>query len=179
MGSPVWHRRDRPHLSRGSKLDPQVFKLKWKEAAGVDCKFFPAVFRMCGCRLYMLGWEWMPDLLAGVAMSSTSVTVVYAVMIEFGFNTTPYGKTVLAACFVTDLGTVVALGLVAPFTVRPWYSSGSASSSCVVLPWLTPHSSNCTATGHRNWKRNSSCFAFSAWARWRPRPMAKRFFRPI
>ena len=36
----------------------------------------------------------MPSWLAGVAMSTTSVAVVYAVMIEFGFNTTDYGKTV-------------------------------------------------------------------------------------
>ena len=61
----------------------------------------------------------MPSWLAGVAMSTTSVAVVYAVMLEFGFNTTEYGKTVLAACFVTDLGTVVALGLIfAPFTFK-------------------------------------------------------------
>ena len=61
----------------------------------------------------------MPSWLAGVAMSTTSVAVVYAVMLEFGFNATEYGKTVLAACFVTDLGTVVALGLIfAPFTIK-------------------------------------------------------------
>jgi glutathione-regulated potassium-efflux system ancillary protein KefC len=40
-------------------------------------------------------------------------------MLEFGFNVTDYGKTILAACFITDLGTVVALGLIfAPFTVK-------------------------------------------------------------
>ena len=61
----------------------------------------------------------MSSWLAGVAMSTTSVAVVYAVMLEFGFNRTDYGKTVLAACFVTDLGTVVALGLIfAPFTMK-------------------------------------------------------------
>lgn len=40
-------------------------------------------------------------------------------MLELGFNTTEYGKSILAACFVTDLGTVIALGLIfAPFTAR-------------------------------------------------------------
>ena len=39
-------------------------------------------------------------------MSTTSVAVVYAVMLEFGFNSTEYGKTSLAACFINDLGTV-------------------------------------------------------------------------
>ena len=56
---------------------------------------------------------------ASSVFSTTSVAVVYAVMLEFGFNMTDYGKTVLAACFVTDLGTVIALGLIfAPFTIK-------------------------------------------------------------
>jgi len=81
----------------------------------------------------------MPSWLAGVAMSTTSVAVVYAVMIEFGFNTTDYGKTVLAACFITDLGTVVALGLIfAPFTIKTLIFLIAGIAVFVVLPRLTP-----------------------------------------
>jgi glutathione-regulated potassium-efflux system ancillary protein KefC len=87
----------------------------------------------------VLGWPVMPSWLAGVAMSTTSVAVVYAVMLEFGFNTTEYGKTILAACFVTDLGTVVALGLIfAPFTMKTLVFLGVGVVVFVVLPWLTP-----------------------------------------
>jgi glutathione-regulated potassium-efflux system ancillary protein KefC len=72
-------------------------------------------------------------------MSTTSVAVVYAVMIEFGFNSTEYGKTILAACFVTDLGTVVALGLIfAPFTMKTLIFLGVGAVVFSVLPWLTP-----------------------------------------
>jgi hypothetical protein len=40
-------------------------------------------------------------------------------MIEFGFSTTDGRKTAVAACFVTDLSAVVALGLIfAPFTLK-------------------------------------------------------------
>ncbi len=54
-----------------------------------------------------------------MALSTTSVAVVYAVMLEFGLNRTDYGKTLLAACFVNDLGTVLALGFIfSPFTWR-------------------------------------------------------------
>src|SRR5579864_5345491 len=104
----------------GAELDPVVFKLKWREAAAVGLVSFFFPFLGCAAAAhYMLGWEPMPSWLAGVAMSTTSVAVVYAVMLEFGFNRTEYGKTVLAACFVTDLGTVVALGLIfAPFTIK-------------------------------------------------------------
>ena len=53
------------------------------------------------------------------ALSTTSVAVVYAVMLELGFNKTDFGKAILGACFVNDLGTVIALGLIfSPFTMR-------------------------------------------------------------
>ena len=43
--------------------------------------------------------------------STTSVAVVYAVMLETGLNQTDLGKLILCACFVCDLGTVLALGI--------------------------------------------------------------------
>ena len=124
----------------GAELDPVVFRLKWKEAASIGLVGFLLPFLGCAAAAhYGLGWEVMPSWLAGVAMSTTSVAVVYAVMIEFGFNTTDYGKTVLAACFVTDLGTVVALGLIfAPFTMRTLVFLGVGAAVFVILPWLTP-----------------------------------------
>ncbi len=124
----------------GAELDPDVFKLKWKEAAAVGLASF--FFPFLGCAAgayYVLGWDVMPSWLAGVAMSTTSVAVVYAVMLEFGFNTTEYGKTVLAACFVTDLGTVVALGLIfAPFTFKTLVFLGVGVVVFILLPFVTP-----------------------------------------
>jgi glutathione-regulated potassium-efflux system ancillary protein KefC len=124
----------------GAELDPAVFKLKWKEAAAVGLASFLCPFLGCAAAAYyVLGWEPMPSWLAGVAMSTTSVAVVYAVMLEFGFNRTEYGKTVLAACFVTDLGTVVALGLIfAPFTFRTLVFLLVGAVVFFILPWLTP-----------------------------------------
>lgn len=124
----------------GAELDPQVFRLKCKEAAGVGLASFSFPFLGCAAAAhYLLGWQVMPSWLAGVAMSTTSVAVVYAVMIEFGFNTTDYGKTVLAACFITDLGTVIALGLIfAPFTMKTLIFLGVGVGVFLVLPWLTP-----------------------------------------
>ncbi|HET9244388.1 MAG TPA: cation:proton antiporter [Xanthobacteraceae bacterium] len=124
----------------GAELDPAVFKLKWKEAVAVGLAsfFFPFLGCAAGAH-YVLGWEVMPSWLAGVAMSTTSVAVVYAVMLEFGVNVTDYGKTVLAACFVTDLGTVVALGLIfAPFTLKTVIFVAASIAAFVLLPWLTP-----------------------------------------
>lgn len=125
----------------GAELDPEVFRRKWKEATAIGLVSFLAPFLGCAAAArWLLGWEPMASWLAGVAMSTTSVAVVYAVMLEFGFNRTEYGKTVLAACFITDLGTVVALGLIfAPFTLSTLLFVGGMAAVCLALPWVTPH----------------------------------------
>jgi glutathione-regulated potassium-efflux system ancillary protein KefC len=59
-------------------------------------------------------------------------------MLEFGFNATDYGKVVLAACFVTDLGTVLMLGLIfAPFTLKTLVFVGACVAMFIFLPWIT------------------------------------------
>src|SRR5256714_3592789 len=124
----------------GAELDPEVFRRKWKEATAVGLiSFFAPFFGCAAAARWLLGWDVEASWLAGVAMSTTSVAVVYAVMIEFGFNATDYGKTVLAACFITDLGTVIALGLIfAPFTLRTALFVGGLGCAALALPWLTP-----------------------------------------
>jgi Kef-type K+ transport system membrane component KefB len=124
----------------GAELDPAVFRRKWKEATAIGLVSFFVPFLACAAAArWLLGWSHEASWLAGIAMSTTSVAVVYAVMIEFGFNSTDYGKTVLAACFITDLGTVVALGLIfAPFTVKTVLFVGGMAVACLALPWITP-----------------------------------------
>lgn len=124
----------------GAELDPGVFKAKWKEATAIGLISFAAPFLGCtAAAYYLLGWSVRASWLAGVALSTTSVAVVYAVMLELGLNRTDFGKSVLAACFITDLGTVVALGaLFAPFTMRTVVFAGVAIVVFAALPSLTP-----------------------------------------
>jgi glutathione-regulated potassium-efflux system ancillary protein KefC len=124
----------------GAELDPVVFRLKWREAVAVGFVSFLLPFLGCAAGAYYgLGWGVMQSWLAGVALSTTSVAVVYAVMVEFGFNATEYGKTLLAACFITDLGTVLALGFIfAPFTLKTLIFAVVGLVVFVVLPWVTP-----------------------------------------
>jgi glutathione-regulated potassium-efflux system ancillary protein KefC len=124
----------------GAELDPEVFRRKWKEATAVGLVgFFFPFFGCAAAAYFVLGWQASPSWLAGVALSTTSVAVVYAVMLEFGLNKTEYGKTVLAACFINDLFTVLALGLIfAPFTIKTLIFAGAAIVIFAVLPWLTP-----------------------------------------
>src|SRR4029077_19760703 len=124
----------------GAELDPAVFRERWKEAGAIGLVSFLVPFLGCAAAArYLLGWDPMASWLAGVAMTTTSVAVVYAVMLEFGFNATDYGKVVLAACFVTDLGTVLALGLIfAPFTFKTLVFLGVGIVVFGLLPFVTP-----------------------------------------
>lgn len=124
----------------GAELDPTIFRTKWREAVIIGLAGFFGPF--LGCTLiahFVLHWSVMSSWLCGVALSTTSVAVVYAVMLELGFNTTEYGKAILASCFVNDLGTVIALGLIfSPFTVRTLIFVGVCVVVFSALPFLTP-----------------------------------------
>lgn len=124
----------------GAELDPQVFRAKWKEATAVGLVGFFGPFLGCtGIARYVLHWTVQSSWLTGVALSTTSVAVVYAVMLELGFNVTDYGKTILAACFVNDLGTVIALGLIfSPFTIKTLTFVAASVVVFIILPFLTP-----------------------------------------
>ena len=104
----------------GAELDPVVFRMKWKEVSFIGLvAFFIPFFGCAAVAYYVLHWGLMASWLCGVALSTTSVAVVYAVMLELGLNRTEYGKVVLGACFINDLGTVIALGLIfSPFTIK-------------------------------------------------------------
>jgi glutathione-regulated potassium-efflux system ancillary protein KefC len=72
--------------------------------------------------------------LAGIALSTTSVAMVYAVTLEFGLDRTEYGKVVLAACFLNDLATILALGLkFSPFGQRTLVF-GAISTRMIAIP---------------------------------------------
>lgn len=123
----------------GAELDPDVFKLKWKEAAAVGLSSFLLPSFCCwGAAHFLLGWDNSSSLLAGIALAATSVAVVYTVMMEYGFNKGNFGKTILAACFITDLGTVLTLGLVfAPFTWRTLLFAFLLMITFILLPKIT------------------------------------------
>lgn len=104
----------------GAELDPKVIRTKWREVVVVGIGGFIAPFLGCAALArFILHWDPRASWLAGIALSTTSMAVVYAVMLETGFNKTEFGKGILGACFINDLGTVLALGLIfAPFTYK-------------------------------------------------------------
>ncbi len=104
----------------GAEIDPQVVRKHFWSSMVIGMTGFIAPYLgVLFVAHYAVGWPWLQAQIAGISLSTTSVAVVYAVMIETGFNRTEIGKVILAACFVNDLGTVLALGLVfANYNVR-------------------------------------------------------------
>jgi Kef-type K+ transport system membrane component KefB len=97
----------------GAEIEPEAFRRLWKPSLAIGAVSF--LFPFLGCMAYAYyvgGWQLQSAQIAGIALSTTSMAVVYAVMVETGLNNTELGKLILTACFVTDLGTVLALGLI-------------------------------------------------------------------
>ena len=124
----------------GGEVDMEVVRRNVGASIGIG--FLSFLLPYLGCMLaarYLLGWPWPQAQIAGISLSTTSVAVVYAVMVETGLNKTELGKIILAACFVTDLGTVLALGIVfTSFSV--WLVAFTAATIAVaaLLPKVGP-----------------------------------------
>ena len=97
----------------GAEIEPEAFRRQLKPSLviGIVSFLFPFLGAM-GFTYYITGWNLQAAQIAGIALSTTSMAVVYAVMVETGLNETELGKLILSACFITDLGTVLALGLI-------------------------------------------------------------------
>jgi len=95
----------------GAEIDPVSLRKHWRASVSIGVVSFllPFVGAFAVCR-WGLHWHLHAAEIGGIALSTTSVAVVYAVMVETGLNRQDIGKLILAACFVTDLGTVLALG---------------------------------------------------------------------
>jgi Kef-type K+ transport system membrane component KefB len=117
----------------GAEIEPEVLRKHLKPSVAIGLASFaaPAAGALLFTR-YVSGWDWPAALIGGIALSTTSVAVVYAVMIETGLNETELGKLILAACFVTDLGTVVALG--ACFAHYDWTLAVFAAVLAAIVP---------------------------------------------
>ena len=94
----------------GAEVDTPQLRREWRASFSIGTVSFAAPFVVVGLLAYYgLGWNHRQAEIAGIALSTTSLAVVYAVLVETGLNQTVIGKRLMSATFVTDLGTVVAL----------------------------------------------------------------------
>jgi Kef-type K+ transport system membrane component KefB len=123
----------------GAEIDPEALRRHLRSSLSIGAISFAGPFVAAFAVAYFgLGWSVAASEIAGLALSTTSVAVVYAVMIESGLAAREIGKLILAACFVTDLGTVLFLGLLFA-DVNPLLIGFAAATAVaiVLVPRLT------------------------------------------
>lgn len=120
----------------GAEIDPVSFRRHLKTSLAIGTASFALpFFAAWAFALFVAHWDLRAAQIAGVALSTTSVAVVYAVMVETGLNETDLGKLILASCFITDLGTVLMLGV-----LFAGFNRSMVIFIAVVIPtlWLLP-----------------------------------------
>src|SRR5260221_7560761 len=96
----------------GAEVDVPQFRREWRASLSIGVVSFIAPFALVGLLAYYgLGWNHRQAEIAGIALSTTSLAVVYAVLVETGLNQTQIGKRIMSATFVTDFGTATALSV--------------------------------------------------------------------
>ena len=126
----------------GAEVDPDYFRERFGASMAIGLVSFVGPFIVAGLVSYLaLGWTVKASLIAGTALSTTSLAVVYAVLVETGLNATKVGKLIMSACFVTDMGTAIALSAI---FIRPnaWFPVFLVVSIVLILllpkiaPWF-------------------------------------------
>ncbi len=99
-------------FNAGAEIDPDQLRRTWRASLIIGSASFAAPFIavLLLCR-YVLGWSWAAAEIGGIALSTTSVAVIWAVAVETGLARTELGQLLISATFVTDLGTVLALSV--------------------------------------------------------------------
>lgn len=124
----------------GAEVDPDDLRERLGASLTIGVVSFVGPFVLATLVAYeLLDWTLKASLIAGTALSTTSLAVIYAVLVETGLNRTRLGKLLMSACFVTDMGTALALSAI---FVRPnaWFPAFLVVSVAliVLLPRLAP-----------------------------------------
>lgn len=116
----------------GAEVDPALLRREWKPAIVIGGLSFLLPFVGVGLfARYVAGWSVPQSAIAGIALSTTSLAVVYAVLVETGLTASDLGKILMAATFVTDLGTALALSVL--FIEPTWYLALFIAISVLVI----------------------------------------------
>ena len=111
----------------GAEVDVPQFRREWKASVSIGLVSFLAPFALVGLlTYYVLGWNHRQAEIGGLALSTTSLAVVYAVLVETGLNRELVGKRLMSATFVTDIATVAGLTIL---FVKPTRSAAETSTN--------------------------------------------------
>ena len=96
----------------GTEIDTRLMKEKLKASFLIGTLSFLLPFAAVFLYTYhAAGWSYKASLIAGTALSTTSLAVVYSVLVETGLSNTAIGKLLMASTFITDMGTALTLSV--------------------------------------------------------------------
>lgn len=124
----------------GMEVDPSYMRRRLGATLGIGAVSFAGPFVVASLIAYVaLDWSVKASLIGGTALSTTSLAVVYAVLVERGLTASEIGKLLMSATFVTDLLTALALSLIF-IKPSPWFPLFLAISVglIVALPRVAP-----------------------------------------
>ena len=127
----------------GAEVDVPQFRREWQASISIGAVSFAAPFVVAmGRRTGWPGWNRDQAEIGGLALSTTSLAVVYAVLVETGLNRSVIGKRIMSATFVTDILTVIGLSVLF-ITPNIWVdpvrraSRSRSSGGCPrIAPWF-------------------------------------------
>lgn len=123
----------------GTEIDVPLMKEKFKESFLIGSFSFFIPFLLCFLYTYFFqGWTLNASLIAGTALSTTSLAVVYSVLVETGLTKTQIGKIIMASTFITDMGTALALSIL--FIKPTFYTVVFILVSLVIIVLATKYS---------------------------------------
>ena len=123
----------------GTEIDTKLMKEKFKESFLIGFFSFLAPFVVvAGYTYFVAHWSLQASLLAGTALSTTSLAVVYSVLVETGLAKTQVGKLLMSSTFITDMGTALALSII--FIKPTLYTLVFVAVSIVVIIFATKFS---------------------------------------
>jgi Kef-type K+ transport system membrane component KefB len=124
----------------GLEVEPAYFRERFGASVGIGLVSFAGPFVAGALAAYgLLDWTVKASLIAGTALSTTSLAVIYAVLVEDGLNETRIGKLLMSATFVTDMAVALALSaiFIKPNVWFPIFLVGSVALM-VALPTIAP-----------------------------------------
>ena len=124
----------------GAEVDVPQFRREWQASISIGAVSFAAPFVVAlGACYWLAGWNRDQAEIGGLALSTTSLAVVYAVLVETGLNRSVIGKRIMSATFVTDILTVIGLSVLF-ITPNVWVIPFAAVSVGFIwgLPKISP-----------------------------------------
>ena len=123
----------------GSELDPAILQSTWREALVIGALGFGVpLLGVAAVAHYLLGWRGPAGWIAAIALSTASVSITYTILVDLGLNRTKLGQSLLAASYVNNLLTTMAMGVAfAPFNLKTVIALVVSVAVFVALPFVS------------------------------------------